>query len=547
MLNKAPTKIYDYIIVGAGSAGCVLANRLSENGKYTVCILEAGPADKTPLASIPAAFGGFMFSKKYNWAYNAKPESSIRNGEPIFVPRGKMLGGSSSTNAMLYIRGQKQDYDHWQSLGNEGWSYNDILPYFKRSESNTRGECHYHGGNGPLHVSDGTVGYPVNKAFIAASAEAGYNITNDFNNDSQEGAGYYQCTIKDGKRCSAAKAYLVPALTRKNITAIVEALTTKIIIEHKIAVGVEYIKRGKSHVIKANREVIISGGAINSPQLLMLSGIGEKHQLQQLGIDCIHHLPGVGKNLQEHVDACVLVKSKKRDGLSTSLRGLLRMLPDTLKYMTKKQGKLANTITEAGAFLKSNEQLDRPDIQLHMAPLLYDDNGRAIKLMMNEGYSCHVCVLRPKSTGTVTLKSANPTISPEIDFNFFSHPADKKILIDGIKVIRKIFAAPSFDEYRGEELHPGIQAQCDEEIFVKSKELLGTVFHPVGTCKMGNDEAAVVNHQLQVHGINHLRVVDASIMPTLISGNTNAPTMAIAEKAADMILSAAHQLSLNNQ
>ncbi len=536
MPNEEPTKTYDYIIVGAGSAGCVLANRLSENAKYTVCVLEAGPADKTPFSSIPAAFGYFMFSKKYNWAYNAKPEPSIRNGEPIFVPRGKLLGGSSSTNAMLYIRGQKQDYDHWQSLGNEGWSYNDILPYFKKSESNTRGESHYHGRNGPLHVSDGTVGYPVNKAFIAASAEAGFNITDDFNNDSQEGAGYYQCTIKDGKRCSAAKAFLAPALTKKNTTVIVEALTTKIIIEHKTAIGVEYVKQGKSQIIKANREVIISGGAINSPQLLMLSGIGEKQQLQQQGINCIHDLPGVGKNLQEHVDACVLVKSNKRDGLSTSIRGLVRMLPDTLKYMTKKQGKLANTITEAGAFLKSNKQVDRPDIQLHMAPLLYDDNGRAIKLMMNEGYSCHVCVLRPKSRGTVSLKSASPTVAPEIDFNFFSHPADKKILIDGIKVIRKIFATSAFDEHRGEEIHPGVQAQSDEDIFIKSKELLGTVFHPVGTCKMGNDDSAVVDQELRVHGIKSLRVVDASIMPTLISGNTNAPTMAIAEKAADMIL-----------
>ncbi|WP_246129085.1 GMC family oxidoreductase [Colwellia demingiae] len=347
-------KIHDYIIVGAGSAGCVLANRLSENGKYTVCILEAGPVDKTPFASIPAAFGYFMFSKKYNWSYNAKPEPSIRNGAPIFVPRGKMLGGSSSTNAMLYIRGQKQDYDHWQNLGNEGWSYDDMLPYFKKSETNTRGESQYHGGNGPLHVSDGNINFPLNKIFLNASEEAGYNITDDFNNGSQEGAGYYQCTIKDGKRCSAAKAYLIPTLERKNVTVIVEALTTKVLLENKNAIGIEYVKRGKHYTIKANKEVIISSGAINSPQLLMLSGIGDKQHLQQHDIHCIHHLPGVGKNLQEHVDACVLVKSKKRDGLSTSVRGLLRMLPETIKYFTKKQGKLSNTITEAGAFLKSN-------------------------------------------------------------------------------------------------------------------------------------------------------------------------------------------------
>jgi len=536
-----PNKHYDYIIVGAGSAGCVLANRLSANGKYSVCILEAGPADKTPFAKIPAAFGYFMFSKKYNWAYEAKAEPSIRNGIPIFVPRGKTLGGSSSTNAMLYIRGQKQDYDHWASLGNEGWSYDSMLPYFKKSECNTRGISQYHGASGPLHVSDGTHdSYPVNKAFIKASQQAGYNITDDFNAGSQEGAGYYQCTIKEGQRCSSARAYLTPVLSRSNVTVIVEALTTKILVEniaeHKKATGIEFTKNNKTQIIMANKEVIISGGAINSPQLLMLSGIGEQQQLQQQGIHCIHNLPGVGKNLQEHVDACVLVKSKKRDGLTTSIRGLARMLPDTIKYFFSKQGKLANTITEAGAFLKSNENVQRPDIQLHMAPLLYDDNGRALNLMRSEGYSCHVCVLRPKSTGTITLKSADPTVSPEIDYNFFSHPDDKKILVDGIKVVRKIFAAPAFDSYRAEEIHPGIKVQNDEDIFIKSKELLGTVFHPVGTCKMGQDDNAVVDQELKVHGINSLRVVDASIMPTLISGNTNAPTIAIAEKAAEMIL-----------
>jgi len=535
-----PNKHYDYIIVGAGSAGCVLANRLSANGKYSVCILEAGPADKTPFVKIPAAFGYFMFSKKYNWAYEAKAEPSIRNGTPIFVPRGKTLGGSSSINAMLYIRGQKEDYDLWASLGNEGWSYDSMLPYFKKSECNTRGISQYHGANGPLHVSDGTVSFPVNKAFVAASKEAGYRITDDFNGESQEGAGYYQRTIKEGERCSSSRAFLTPVLSRSNVTIIVEALTTKILVENitdnKKATGIEFIKNNKTQVIKANKEVIISGGAINSPQLLMLSGIGEQQQLQQQGIDCIHNLPGVGKNLQEHVDACVLVKSKKRDGISTSIRGLLRMLPDTIKYFSSKEGKFASTITEVGAFLKSSENSQRPDIQMHMVPLLSDDNGRALKLMRSEGYTCHVCVLRPKSRGTVSLKSADPTSPPEIDFNFFSHPEDQKILVDGMKVARKIFAAPAFDSYRGEEIHPGVDAQSDESIFIKSKELLGTIFHPVGTCKMGHDDNAVVDQELKVHGISGLRVVDASIMPTLISGNTNAPTIAIAEKAAEMIL-----------
>lgn len=529
-------KVFDYIIVGAGSAGCVLANRLSENGKYTVCLLEAGPLNKTPFIRIPGAFSYFMFSKKYNWGFDAKIDQTIRNGQPLFVPRGKTLGGSSATNAMLYIRGQKQDYDNWAAAGNPGWSYDEILPYFIKAESNSRGSNQFHGDKGPLEVTDRPVLYPISKIFLKAIEQAGFPLTDDFNGEQQEGAGYFQCTIKDGERCCAARAYLKPALTRSNVTVIVEALVRKVVIEDQKATAVEFTKNGITQQITANREIILSGGAINSPQLLLLSGIGPTKHLQHYGIDCIHDLPGVGKNLQEHVDACILVKSHKSDGFTASLSGLLKMLPDTFRYLTKKTGKLANSVLEAGAFLKSTDDVERPDIQLHMLPLLYDDNGRDIKLLSQNGYSCHVCVLRPQSTGSVSLKSDNPADAPEIDFNFFSHPEDEKVLVNGLRQVRKIMSAPAFDAYRGEEIHPGTDAITDEQLLEKAKLRLGTVFHPVGTCKMGNDDMAVVNYQLKVHGIDGLRVVDASIMPQLISGNTNAPTMAIAEKAADMIL-----------
>ncbi len=531
---------YDYIIVGAGSAGCVLANRLTQDGKTTVCLVEAGPIDKTPMIKIPGAFAYFMFSKKYNWGFNSTVHPDIRNGEPMFSPRGKTLGGSSAVNGMVYIRGQKEDYDNWASAGNSGWSYDDLLPYFIKSETNERGPSAYHGNTGPLHVSDGIGYYQQSHKFVEAVAETGYPLTDDFNGSQQEGAGLYQFTIKNGERCGVARGYLHPIMARNNLTVITNALTSRIILSDKTAQGIQYSVSGVQHTIYANKEVLISGGTFNSPQLLMLSGIGDPAHLKQHNIDVIHELPGVGKNLQDHVDACVLQESLRKDGFTSSLRGLLKLLPETVKYFTKKSGKLSASITESGAFLKTDKNLSTPDVQMHFLPLLFDDNGRDLALMAKDGMSLHVCVLRPKSRGSVSLSSSDPTADPVIDYNFFDHPEDAKTLIEGIKISRNIMAANALSPWSGQEIHPGKDVISDQDILDKCKERLGLVYHPVGTCKMGNDELAVVDDQLRVHGIENLRVVDASIMPTIISGNTNATTIVIAEKAADLLLAKAN-------
>ena len=537
MMNES----FDYIVVGAGSAGCVLADRLSADGRYSVCVLEAGPGKGSFTISTPGAFAAHMFLKTYNWAFNARPDQKLRGGQPLFTPRGKGLGGSSSINGMLYVRGQQEDYDEWQALGNEGWCYRDMLPYFIRSEHHeTLAGTPYHGKGGNLHISaPESAEYPMSEAFVDAARQAGFVYSSDFNGANQEGVGYFHLNIKNGRRFGAADAYLKPAMNRQNLTVLTDAHVKKVVFEGKRAVAVELRHKGQDRVLRADREIILSGGAINSPQLLQLSGIGEREALEGLGIRCLHKLPGVGKNLQEHVDACVLVSSRKNNGFTASVLGLLKMLPDTIRYMVNKQGKLAKSITEAGGFIRSRETLDRPDVQLHMLPLLFDDSGRNLKLMSKPGYSVHVCVLRPKSTGTVSITSANPFAAPEIDYNFFAEPDDCKVMVDGIHQARRILSAKAFDEYRGEEIHPGSDCQSDEQIIEKVKEKVGLVYHPVGTCKMGTDRMAVVDPQLRVHGLEGLRVVDASIMPRLISGNTNAPTIAIAEKAADLILEAA--------
>jgi choline dehydrogenase-like flavoprotein len=538
---------FDYIIVGAGSAGSVLANRLSKDPTTSVLLLEAGPEDKTPMIKIPGAFAYFMFSKKYNWLYDAEPVPDIRNGEPVFCPRGKTLGGSSAVNAMVYIRGHKSDYDRWQADGNEGWGYEQLLPYFKKSETNQRGANAYHGDKGPLYVSDTQNYYPLNERFLKASENVGFPLTDDFNGESYEGAGYYQFTIKDGERCGVARGYLNPVRDRQNLQVECEAFVNRILFNGKTASGVEYTQNGKTISVKATKEVLLCGGSFNSPQTLMLSGVGDKEELQSHGIGVVHDLPGVGKNLQEHVDACVLVKSKKKDGFSLTASGLMKTLPDTLQYIRSKTGNLANSITQAGAFLKSNPGIEVPDIQMHFVPILFDDCGRNIGLLRQHGYSLHVCVLRPESRGKVSLKSANPRDKIKIEFNFLSEKKDQKTLVDGIRVARKILENEAFDEHRGEEMHPGKDVQSDEGLLQACKDRLGLVYHPSGTCKMGNDPMAVVDARLCVHGLKSLRVVDASVMPTLVGGNTNAPVIAMAEKAADMILKKPQRVLAGNE
>jgi choline dehydrogenase-like flavoprotein len=527
---------FDYIIVGGGSAGCVLANRLTAGGKHRVCLLEAGPEDRSPLIGIPGAFAYFMFSRKYNWSFEAEPASDIRKGDPVFCPQGKGLGGGSAINAMIYIRGHRADYDHWASLGNRGWGWDELLPYFRKNECNERGGDDLHGDSGPLHVSDCRNYYPINERFLQAGGEAGFPRTDDFNGPEQEGVGFYQFTIRDGKRCSSSHAYLKPARSRPNLEVVCNAQANRILFEDKRAVGIEYRQKGRIERLHARREVILSSGAYNSPKLLMLSGIGASGDLMDAGIEPFHELPGVGENLQEHVDSCVLQESRKKDGFRASPGGLVRMAPEPFRYLFGKKGKLESSVTQAGAFLKTSAELEMPDVQLHFLPLLYDDSGRDIRLMSKSGYSCHVCVLRPKSLGRMTLRSADPDDPPRIDLNFLNHPDDRKTLVDGIRLARRILAAPAFDDYRGVELNPGPEAQDDEDILARAKEKLGLVYHPVGTCKMGHDAMAVVDDRLKVHGLESLRVVDASIMPTLIGGNTNAPAMVIAEKAADLIL-----------
>jgi len=526
---------YDYVIVGAGSAGCVLANRLTEDPNVTVCVLEAGPSDRFEFIHTPGAFGFFMFTKKYDWSYDAKSDPTIRNGQPIFCPRGKTLGGSSSINGMIYVRGNAQDYDRWAALGNPGWSYDEVLPYFRKAENNERGANKYHGADGPLHVSNAEMQFKISSVFMQAAREAGMPMTDDFCGEQYEGFGPYQFTIKNGRRWSAAVAYLHPAMHRPNLTVRTDIDVQKVEFEGKRAIGVSCEHHGRAESFKASREVILSAGSYNTPKLLMLSGVGDPAQLKEHGIPLVHALPGVGANLQEHADAAILVHSKPHGGIQYSLRGVLQMVGEGIEYYGAHLGKLRASVTEVGGFLKTNPSLAEPDVQLHSLPLLFDDSGRALRINQVAGYSCHVCVLRPKSRGTVTLASPDPAHAPIIDHKFFTDPADLKTLVAGVRLARKILAAPAFDAYRIEEIHPGTHVETDEDIALACREKLGIVYHPVSTSKMGTDEMAVVDPQLRVHGLQGLRVVDASIMPTLTGGNTNGPTIMIAEKAADII------------
>jgi choline dehydrogenase len=533
---------YDYIVVGAGSAGCVLANRLSADPATTVCLLEAGPEDSNPFIHMPMGIIWLMMSRKLNWQYYTQPQSRL-NDRRLYWPRGKMLGGSSSSNAMCYSRGHPSDYDRWAALGNKGWGYADVLPLFKRSENHERGASEYHGVGGPLNVADLRSPNLLGRVFVDAAVQAGFTENSDFSAARQEGVGPYQVTQKGGERWSVARAYLRPVMGRTNLTVITGARAARIMLEDKRASGVVFVKDGKESEIGAARELILSAGAINSPQLLLLSGIGPQDELQQFGIRAVHHLAGVGKNLQDHLDALIVHKCTKPVSLGVSLRNLPHQLKHLFDYLRWRKGPLTTNSAEAGGFVKSDPRQPIPDLQLHFTPAHLDGQARdashAAATMLGHGFALHVCQLRPSSRGRITLASADPLADALIEPNYLGDPADMEAMVAGVKLARRILAAPAFDVYRGEEMQPGEHVQSDHEIedFIRRKA--ETIYHPVGTCKMGHDAMAVVDDRLKVHGIDGLRVVDASIMPILIGGNTNAPTVMIAEKAADMILAEA--------
>ena len=530
---------FDFIIVGAGSAGCVLADKLSASGEFTVCLIEAGPPDKHWMTEIPLAVIALMRSKRRNWQLNSEPEPYLHHRK-IFNPRGKTLGGSSSINAMLYVRGQKEDYDHWAALGNSGWAYDDVLPYFKATEHQERGANSYHGVGGALNVCDSQSKPEINDHFINAAHHCGYPLNDDFNAESQEGIGYFQVTQKDGLRCSSAKGFLTPNLARKNLTVLTNIQVSKILIDNKSAVGIEYQIKNKKNTLYANKEVIVSAGAFHSPQLLMLSGIGDPEQLKTHQIEVIQPLPGVGKNLQDHLDVLTVNKINFHQVLAYRPKSAWWITKQLTRFLTKRQGIATSVIAESGGFIKSDKGLQRPDLQLHFIPAAMDDHGRNNKQLLDYGMALHACLLRPKSTGQVMLANNNSQTPPKIYLNMLSHPDDMQVMVKAVKICREIFSQAPLANMIVKEIYPKSHCQSDQQIkdFIRSKA--NTIYHPVGTCKMGNDSAAVVDDSLSVHGIDNLRVVDASIMPTIISGNTNAPTIMIAAKAADMIL-ADHQ------
>lgn len=534
MLQTSQTE-FDFIVVGAGSAGAAVAARLSENPQVKVCLLEAGGPDKSPLIHIPFGLSLLSRAVSLNWNYDTEPQSEL-NSRALYWPRGKTLGGSSSVNAMCYIRGAKEDYDHWASLGAKGWDWESVLPYFKKSECQQHGASELHGDSGPLQVNDLRHTNVLSESFVKAANQTGEPLISDFNSEQREGVGFYQVTQANGQRCSAAKGYLTPILGRENLTVITHALVEKVVIENGAATGVLYQVKGHQHFAKANKEVILSGGAINSPQLLMLSGIGPKEQLQQHGIETIVDLPGVGQNLQDHLDAIVQHRCKAREGYAVAFGALPMYVKSAFQYLFKRKGVFSSNIAEAGGFAKTQYANGLADIQYHFLPAILLNHGRTTAF--GYGYGIHVCCLYPKSRGEIRLRSAKPEEPAVIDPRYLSHDDDKKVMIDGVRKARKILAAQEFAQYQSVEIGPGPEAQSDEEILDFIRKRAETIYHPIGTCKMGDlaDETTVVDPQLKVKGVTGLRVVDASVMPTLIGGNTNAPSIMIGEKASDLIL-----------
>jgi choline dehydrogenase-like flavoprotein len=526
--------MYDYVIVGGGSAGCVLACRLSEDADIKVCLLEAGPPDTHPLIHMPMGLLWMMHSKVLNWNFYTAKEPQL-NGRSLFWPRGRTLGGCSSSNAMLYNRGHASDYDAWASQGNPGWSFKDVLPYFKRSENHEAGPSNWHGVGGPLNVAQQAEPNILTRTFIQAGIQAGIPYNADFNAAEQEGVGLFAVTQKNGRRWSTSAGYLGLAKGRANLSVITDAQARRVLFDGKTAVGIEYQRKGTIEQVRASREVILSAGAIHSPQLLMLSGVGNAPELQAQGIDVLKHLPGVGKNLQDHLDVLVVNACTQSVSAGFTLRNFLRGAWQLVRYLSSGKGMLTMVGAEGCGFAKSAPEEPIPDLQFHFNPLRLSNHGLDLGFLLGEGYSLHVCNLRPRSRGEIRLASPDPLAKAEIYANYLTDPDDMERMVKGVKLARKVLAAPAFDAYRGQELRPEPPCVADEEIRQFIRQRAETIYHPVGTCKMGHDAMAVVDAELRVHGLQGLRVVDASIMPLLVGGNTNGPVVMIAEKASDMI------------
>jgi choline dehydrogenase len=531
--NGAAAGEFDYVIVGAGSAGCVLANRLSADGKHSVLLLEAGPKDSNIWIHVPVGYGKLFKEKAVNWMYQTEPEPGL-NGRQVFQPRGKVLGGSSSINGLLYVRGQHEDYDRWRQRGNAGWGYEDVLPYFKKAESQQRGEDQYHGAGGPLPVSDWRHYDPLSEAFVKAAGEAGILFNADFNGAKQEGAGFFQTTTRRGRRASSAFSYLRPAKNRGNLRIETDALAQRIIFEGRRARSVEYKQRGQLRSVRARREILVSSGAYNSPQLLQLSGVGPADLLKSHGIEVVLDAQGVGNDLQDHLQVRIVTRCPQRITLNDVVNNPVRRVLAGMQWAALRRGPLTIAAGTSGAFFKTNRRLASPDIQIHFIPFSTDKMGE--KLHPFSGFTASVCQLRPESRGTLRIKSADPAQPPEIRINYLATETDRRAFIDGMRILRGILAKPALKQYVTEEVYPGAKVVSDDDILAFCRQTGSTVYHPTSTCRMGNDPLAVVDQRLRVRGIEGLRVVDASVMPDLMSGNTNAPTIMIAEKASDMIL-----------
>ena len=531
--SASEAREFDYVIVGAGSAGCVLANRLTASGQYSVLLLEAGPKDSNIWIHVPLGYGKLFKEASVNWMFQTEPEPGL-NGRSVFQPRGKVLGGSSSINGLLYVRGQHEDYDRWRQRGNVGWGYDDVLPYFKRAENQQRGANDYHGADGPLPVSDWRHHDPLSEAFVKAAAEVGIPTNPDFNGATQEGAGFFQTTTKRGRRASTARSYLRPAMRRSNLHVETEAQAQRLLFEGRRAVGVIYRQHGVERSARARKEMIVSSGAYGSPQLLQLSGVGPADLLTQHGISVVLDAPGVGNDLQDHMQVRIVMRCKQKVTLNDVMNNPLRQIIAGAQYAALRKGPLSIAAGTSGAFFKTDPRLASPDIQIHFLPFSTDKMGE--KLHPYSAFSASVCQLRPESRGSLRIKSTDPSAAPEIRINYLATETDRNAFIDGMKILRKILKAPALGPYVIDEAEPGPSVATDEQILEFCRQRGSTVYHPTSTCRMGNDPLAVTDQRLRVRGIEGLRVVDASVMPDLMSGNTNAPTIMIAEKASDMIL-----------